>query len=267
MNTPLSSLKSLVIDMDGVLWRGDTPLPGLNDLFDLLHTRQMPYMLATNNASKTQDQYVQKFAKFGVEISPDRVLTSSLATAEYLKMQFAPGTRIHVLGQDGIRQAVAAAGFELADQDVAAVVVGLDFSLTYEKLRTAALRINEGARFIGTNGDVTFPFEGGMAPGNGAILAALSAATGQKPITIGKPEPIVFELALNHLGADPAHTAMLGDRLETDILGASRANLKTILVLTGVSQQEDLAASDLKPDWVFSGIDALVEAMKIGSKQ
>ena len=260
-SSSLASLTALVIDMDGVLWRGDTPLPGLADLFTMLHTRHMPYMLATNNASKTQAQYVQKFAKFGIDISPERVLTSSLATAEYLKTQFEPGTRIHVLGQDGIRQAVSAAGFELADREVAAVVVGLDFSLTYEKLRTAALRINEGARFIGTNGDLTFPFEGGMAPGNGAILAALSAATGQQPVTIGKPEPIVFELALNHLGTDPAHTAMLGDRLETDILGASRANLKTILVLSGVSQQEDLATSNLEPDWIFSGIDALVEAM------
>ena len=107
MNTSLSSLKALVIDMDGVLWRGDTPLPGLNDLFDLLHRHQMPYMLATNNASKTQDQYVEKFAKFGVDISPDRVLTSSLATAEYLKTQFSTGTRIHVLGQDGIRHAAS----------------------------------------------------------------------------------------------------------------------------------------------------------------
>ena len=264
MNTQpsLNPIKALIIDMDGVLWRGETPLPGLNDLFDRLHTHQMPYMLATNNASKTQAQYVQKFAKFGIDISPDRVMTSSLATAEYLGTIYPAGTRLHVIGQDGIRQAVANAGFELADSEVSAVVVGLDFQLTYEKLRTAALLINEGAHFIGTNGDLTFPFEKGMAPGNGAILAALSAATGQKPTVIGKPEPIIFELALKHLGALPQETAMLGDRLETDILGAKRANLQTILVLTGVSQATDVAQSDIRPDWIFGGIDQLVAELK-----
>lgn len=257
----ITSIKSLIIDMDGVLWRGETPLPGLTDLFDFMHAQQMPYMLATNNATKTQAQYVQKFAKFNVEISPDRVLTSSIATAEYLKTQYAPGTRIHVLGQDGIRQATNDAGFELADSDVEAVVVGLDFELTYEKLRTATILINKGARFIGTNGDLTFPFEGGTAPGNGAVLAAISAATGQTPTTVGKPEQIVFQLALTKTGTPPEQTAMLGDRLETDILGGQRAGLKTILVLTGISKEADLPTSDVQPDWVFSGIDALVAAL------
>ncbi len=257
----LSEIKALVIDMDGVLWRGETALPGLTALFDILRQRQMPFMLATNNATKTQSQYVQKFAKFGIDMNPDRVMTSSLATAEYLKTQFSPGTRLHVVGQDGIRQAVAEAGFEIAEIKVAAVVVGLDFELTYEKLRTAVILINKGARFISTNADLTFPFEGGVAPGNGAILAAITAATGQKPISIGKPEPTIFELALGRLGTNPAQTAVLGDRLETDILGGQRAGLKTILVLSGVTQPEALATSEIKPDWVFSGIDKVAAAM------
>jgi 4-nitrophenyl phosphatase len=257
----LSTLKAMIIDMDGVLWRGDTALPGFTPFFEILRQRQMPFMLATNNASKTQAQYVQRFARLGVEISPDRVMTSSLATADYLKTQFAPGARIHVLGLDGIRQAVVEAGFELADTDVEAVVVGLDFELTYAKLRTATVLLNQGARFIGTNPDLTFPFEGGIAPGNGAILAALSAATGQKPTVIGKPEPTIFELALKRMDAGAAHTAMVGDRLETDILGGQRAGLKTILVLTGVTRPEELASSDIKPDWVFNNLDELVAMM------
>lgn len=256
----LSSLKGLIVDMDGVLWRGETSLPGFAPFFELLQRKQIPYILATNNATKTQDQYVQKFARLGVSISSKQVMTSSLATAEYLTSQYPGGTRIHVVGQDGIRQAIARAGFEIADSDVEAVVVGLDFEMTYDKLRRAAILINRGARFIGTNPDLTFPFEDGIAPGNGAILAAITAGTGQKPTIIGKPEKIIFELALEHLGLPADQAAMVGDRLETDIVGAQKTGLKTILVLSGVTQPHELDDSPIKPDWVFSGIDALVRA-------
>ena len=257
----LTAIKALIIDMDGVLWRGDTPLPGFVPFFERLGQKQMPFILATNNASKTQAQYVQKLAKLGVQVSPDKIMTSSLATADYLKTQFRPGSKIYVIGTDGIRQAVAEAGFEIAEREVEAVVVGLDFGLTYDKLRTATLLINQGARFIGTNPDLTFPFEGGESPGNGAILAALSAATGQKPMVIGKPEPTIFHLALQRMGAAPDQTAMLGDRLETDILGGQQAGLKTILVLTGITRPEELAGSTIKPDWVFNSLDELAAMM------
>jgi len=258
-STSLANIKSLIIDMDGVLWRGSTTLPGLTAFFDFLRRRNIPFTLATNNASKTQAQYVQRFAGLGVTISPNEVMTSSLATAEYLKMQHPTGTRIYVIGQDGIHHALVEAGFVITDQDAAAVVAGIDFELTYDKLKKAVLQINKGARFIGTNPDVTFPIEGGFAPGAGSILAAISAATGQKPSIIGKPEATMFKIAIQRMKANPAHTAMLGDRLETDILGAQRAGLKSVLVLSGVTQPEDLENSDIKPDWVFSGIDELVE--------
>jgi 4-nitrophenyl phosphatase len=260
----LRDLQALVIDMDGVLWRGETPIAGLNSFFDFLQSRPIPFTLATNNARKTQEQYVQTLARFGVKISPEVVMTSSLASAEYLKTQFATGSRIHAVGQDGIRQAIIDAGFEIANTDVEAVVVGLDFELTYDKLKKATMLINQGARFIGTNPDLTFPFEYGIAPGNGAILAALTAATGQKPAIIGKPGAIMFELALKRMGTDGAHTAMVGDRLETDILGGQRAGLKTILVLTGISQPEELPESEIKPDWVFQDIAELTESWQAG---
>lgn len=246
--------------MDGVLWRGNALLPGFKPLFDFLRRRRISFTLASNNSSRTQRQYAQKFAGFGVTISPQQVMTSSLATAEYLKTVYPPGTGVYVIGQDGIRQALTAAGFAIAEEGAAAVVVGLDFELTYAKLKTATVLINNGAAFIGTNPDRTFPFEGGIAPGNGAILAAISAATGQQPTVIGKPGRAMFTVALNRMGTGPGHTAMLGDRLETDILGGRQAGLKTILVLSGVTRPEDLAHSDLQPDWVFTGIDALLEA-------
>lgn len=256
-STSLSNIQALIIDMDGVLWRGDTALPGLSDFFAFLRANNIPFTLATNNARKTQDQYVQRFAGLGIEIFPKEVMTSSLATAEYLKTQYPPETRMYVVGEDGIHQALTDAGFVISEENVAAVVAGIDFELTYNKLKIATLQINKGARFIGTNPDLTFPFEDGFAPGAGSILAAISAATGKQPAIIGKPESTMFEVALQRMKTDPARTAMIGDRLETDILGAQRAGLKTILVLSGIAQPEDLKNSDIKPDWVFRGIDEL----------
>lgn len=256
----LHDLSALIVDMDGVLWRGETPLPGFADFFAFLRRRGIPFVLATNNARKTPARYVARFARFGVPISEREVMTSSLATAEYLRTRYPPGTPVYVIGQEGIRQALTDAGFTLRDDGAEAVVVGLDFTLTYDKLRRATVLINRGAAFIGTNPDRTFPFEGGLAPGNGAILAALTAATGREPVIVGKPGRVMFDVALRRLDADPARTAMLGDRLETDIAGGRQAGLKTILLLSGVTRPEDVPASQWQPDWVFSGIDALLEA-------
>jgi len=257
----LSDIRAFAIDADGVLWHGETALPGFIDFFALLRQNDIPFAIVTNNATKTQQNIVDKFARLGVKIAPHEVVTSSIATAEYLKTQYPAGTQLHAIG-DGLRHALTSAGFVLADDNVEAVVVGMDFTIDYPRLRTAALLINAGARFIGTNPDKSFPFEGGFAPGNGAILAALSTATDVDPFIIGKPETPMFEIALRHLKSDVAHTAMLGDRLETDILGGQRAGLKTILVLSGITSAEMLTQSDIQPNWVFSGIDQLVDALK-----
>jgi len=266
-------IQALIIDMDGVLWRGDTPLPGLNNFFDFLHTQNIPYMLATNNASKTRSQYRQKFAKFGVTIDPSRVMTSSLATAAYLQNEFPKGSRIFVIGGDGIQQAVQEAGFTLLNnvsQPADAVVGGIDFDINYDKLKYATLHIQRGARFVGTNGDLTFPAEEGYYPGAGSILTAIQAATQVKPVVIGKPEPLMFEIAMQKLGSRPENTAMLGDRLETDILGGKRAGLATFLVTTGVDNQEAIAQKGIEPDLVFSGLEELVETWRretVGNSQ
>lgn len=257
----LSDIHAFAIDADGVLWHGEKALPGFIDFFAFLRQNNIPFAIVTNNATKTQQDIVNKFARLGVEIAPHEIVTSSIATAEYLKTQYPVGTRLHAIG-NGARHALEEAGFVLADDNVEAVVVGMDFTIDYPRLRTAALLINAGARFIGTNSDRSFPFEGGFAPGNGAILAALSAATDVSPFIIGKPESPMFEIALRHLKSDAVHTVMLGDRLETDILGGQRAGLKTILVLSGVTSAEMLAQSDTQPDWVFEGIDTLVDTLK-----
>ena len=256
----LKDIQALIIDMDGVLWLGQTPLPGLVDFFDFLQGRAIPFILATNNASKTPWQYVQKLAGFGVTINSEQVLTSSLATAAYLSHEFQAGSRVYVVGQDGLREALEAAGFIVlndASQPADIVAAGVDFTLTYDRLKYATLLIRRGARFVGTNADLTFPAEEGAIPGAGAILAAIQAATGTTPTVIGKPERFMFDIAVEKMGSDPHHTAMLGDRLETDILGGQRAGLKTILVTSGIDNEETISTKEIYPDAIFSGIDEL----------
>lgn len=257
----LHNIRALIIDMDGVLWLDDTPLPGLIPFFDFLHRQDISFILATNNASKTPTQYVQKLARFGVTVNPENVLTSPLATAAYLQGELKPGAPVYVVGQEGLHEAMQQAGFVVlpdASQPAAVVIAGVDFTLTYDKLKYAALHIQRGARFVGTNGDLTFPGAEGELPGAGSILAAIQAATGVKPITIGKPERLMFDIAVAKMGSDPAHTAMLGDRLETDILGGQRAGIKTILVTTGIDNEATTHEKGIYPDAIFSGLEALI---------
>jgi 4-nitrophenyl phosphatase len=250
--------------MDGVLWLGDTPLPGLVEFFDFLRRRSIPFILATNNASKTPHQYTEKLAGFGVAVKPEEILNSSLAAAAYLKREFASGAPIHLLGMDGLYEAVAAAGFTIvpdASRPVEAVVAGADFKLTYDKLKYAALLIQRGARFIGTNPDLTYPFVEGLAPGAGAILAALEATTGVAPIIIGKPKPFMFEVAMEMMGSTPNQTAMLGDRLETDILGGQQAGVTTILLTTGIDNEATIPQKGIAPDLVLHSLAEVVAAL------
>lgn len=256
----LLDIQAVMLDMDGVLWRGDEPFPGLEPFFDDLHDRGIPFILATNNSTKTVEAYVERLNGYGFRATADNVITSAVATAEYLRTHYPQGTRVFLVGEGGLRSIMEAAGFVPASTDVAVVVVGMDRTLTYDKLKAASYLINDGARFIGTNGDRTFPMPDGLAPGAGAVLAAVAASTGQAPYIIGKPEAYMYDLALQRLQVPAAHTLMIGDRLETDILGAQRAGLRTALVLSGVTTPEMLADSDIRPDLVFDDLRALFEA-------
>jgi len=271
-----TNIKAMIIDMDGVLWHGPIPVPGLINFFSTLRELDIRFILATNNASQTPNQYVSKLAKMGVSVSIDEILTSGMATAIYLSEYADPtSTRVFVVGEDGARLPLLEKGFTLTDlYDVKTnlqaglnlgadiVVCGKDETLTWHKLATATLNIRSGAKFIATNADTTLPTELGVILGNGAILAALETATGVKPIVVGKPEPIMYRQALALLGSESESTIAIGDRLETDILGAVRANLRSLLVLTGISTAEDLASCAFKPTWVMEDIRAVTEALR-----
>ncbi len=251
----LRSIKSFIIDMDGVLYRGEESLPGAQEFLSHLREQGIPFILATNNSTRTPRQYVAKLKAMGIEVTEERILTSALATALYLCQVAPPRAKVYVVGEKGLVAAVKEQGFLITDEAVDFVVVGLDFQLTYEKLKIATLATRAGARLVGTNPDTTLPNEEGIVPGSGAILAALEAATGVSPLIIGKPEPILLRLAMEKLATTPHCTAIIGDRLETDILGGKEAGLTTVLVLSGISRREELKTSTFQPDLVFDDID------------
>jgi molybdenum cofactor cytidylyltransferase len=253
-----SSIKSLIIDLDGVLYRGDKAIDGAKEFIVLLQREEIPFLLLTNNSTRTPGQYVEKLARMGIAIKESDVLTSAQATALYLERIAQPGARVYAIGEEGLRAALRDK-YTLAEEEADFVVVGMDRGLTYEKLKTATLLIRSGARFIATNPDKTLPTEEGLTPGNGAIIAALEAATGVAPFVVGKPEPAIFDLALARMGVDKKGAAVIGDRLETDILGGRRAGLITILVLSGATSRQELENSPVKPDLVFEDVRQLYE--------
>jgi 4-nitrophenyl phosphatase len=254
----LRNITHLIIDMDGVLYRGNEPLPGLRPFFAFLRQKPIPFILATNNSTHTPEQYVDKLGRMGVEVSPPEILTSGQATARALAREYPPGTRVHVFGMPSLQEALRTEGFVLADEDVAVVVASMDRAVTYEKLKRATLLIRGGARFFATNQDPTYPSEEGLLPGTGTMIAALETASGVKPTVIGKPEPAMFELAMVQMGARPETTATIGDRLETDIAGGQRAGLTTICVLSGASSRAEVEA--FGPDYIFEDIADLLRA-------
>jgi 4-nitrophenyl phosphatase len=257
----LSTIRGVISDMDGVLWRGDEPLPGMTAFFDLMRTRAIPFVLATNNSSRTRADYVAKLAHLGIGgLQEAQIVTSGTTTVDYLCRMYPPGTRVHVLGGDGLKAMTTAAGFTLADSDARVVVAGIDFNLTYERLKTAAMLIRAGADFIGTNNDATFPKPEGLVPGAGSILAALRTATGREPRVMGKPGAPMFESALALLGTAAGETLMIGDRLDTDIVGADALGLPTALVLTGVTERAQLADSPVQPCGIYDGLTGLLNA-------
>ena len=255
----LTRIRQLIIDMDGVLYHESDPMPSLVNFFDFLRQRDIRFVLATNNSTRTPQQFVEKMAGMGVRIRPADLITSAQATAAHLREIAPPGTPVYAVGQVGLTTALQEAGFLLDSHRAEFVVAGLDTSVTYEKLRTATLLIRQGAAFIGTNPDATLPTPEGLAPGAGSILAAIQTATGVAPKIIGKPEPTMYRQAMARLGANPADTAALGDRLETDILAAQRTGVLSLLVLSGATNRALLAGSEIQPDLVFEDIADLQE--------
>lgn len=264
----LDRIETFLIDGDGVLWRGDRALPGLDHFFDVMRQREMGWALLTNNNTRTVGEYLTKLAGLGIEADAGQIFSSSTATAAYLEKRYGTGAPVHAVGMSGVIETLQDAGFlvsfgeEMPDHDVVAVAAGMDRGLTFDKAKVATRLILGGAEFVATNTDGTFPTPNGLSPGTGMVIGALKGTTGVNPTVIGKPEKAIFEAALEALSADKATTAMIGDRLETDILGAQRLGIHTIGVLSGVTTREEMATSDIQPDVVFESIAELAEVLE-----
>jgi 4-nitrophenyl phosphatase len=254
-------ITSLIIDMDGVLWRADQPIGDLPAIFDRIEQLGLQFVLATNNSSRTPAQYVEKLQRFGVSIAPTLVLTSAIAAAMYLHRRFPQGGKVYIIGEQGLYQALQEKGFQPDHDNALAVVVGIDRQFNYTKLSQATRLVRNGALLIGTNPDRTFPTPEGLAPGAGTQLAALEAATDVQPIITGKPQPEMYRVALDILGATPEETLVIGDRPETDIAGGQSLGCRTALVLSGVTTPEAARQWSPPPDLILPDLRAVVEAL------
>jgi len=248
--------------MDGVVWRGDAPIGDLAATFHRIRERGLKFVFATNNSTKTSEQYVAKLKDFGVDIEPWQVVTSSQAAARAVAQTYPRGTKALVIGEDGLRIPLEQEGFEIVSlagaPQAEVVVMGMDRGVSFEKLSEATLLIRQGVRFYATNMDKTFPTPRGQIPGAGAWASVITIATDVEPIVAGKPFPFLMELSLERLGARKEETLVVGDRLETDIAAGQRVGCPTALVLSGVSTKEQAAEWEPEIDIVADDLITLI---------
>lgn len=261
MTPSLHAYRYAIIDVDGVLRRSKQALPGAREFLPWLDGRGIDYRIVTNNSMSTPAQLVATFAGMGIITDERHVISSATGAAWYLKRIAPNGGHIYIIGEDGIRQALLGDGlFTLNDQHADFVVTAIDRQFSYDKLTTACNLLRGGARFIATNTDATYPLEVGLIPGSGAIVAAVQVGSGVTPTVIGKPGPILMDMALDQMGATKEQTIAVGDRLDTDIVGAEAFGMASIMVLTGINSRQDIAASPCKPTFVFEGLPELMQA-------
>ena len=255
----IPGLKALILDMDGVIWRGNQPLGDLPGIFAEFKRLGYRTVLATNNATLSDEQYLTKLQQFGVELEDWQIISSPDVAGNYLKRRYPDGGPVFSVGEVGMIDTLAKYGFYQDEKDVLAVVAGLDRQVTYDKLARATTLIRSGAMFIGTNADRTLPMPEGLMPGAGAILAAIEAATDVQPIVVGKPEPEIYLFALERLQTSPAETLIVGDRLDTDIIGAQKIGCHTALLLSGVANEADARSWQPAPDIIATDLTGLLE--------
>lgn len=256
-----SNIKALILDMDGVIWKGDAPIGDLAAIFKRIRERGLKFAFATNNGTKTPEDYQKILAGFGVDVGAAQIVTSALGIAFMLSQKYPRGTKIFVIGEEGIRVALEEKGFEVVGVEDApqseAVVMGIDRSVNFQKIAEATLLVRAGRPFYTTNTDRTFPTPRGEIPGSGAWVSVVSMATRTDPIVAGKPFPYLMELALERLGTLKEETLVVGDRLETDIAAGQAVGCPTALVLSGVGTREE--AKDWKPTIIAESLWKLVE--------
>jgi 4-nitrophenyl phosphatase len=238
-------IRGIILDLDGTVYHGDSEVPGASGFVRRAADQGRRCLFVTNRASRTPGEIAAHLRDYNIPCEPGDVLTSAEATARHLG-----GGRVYCIGGQGLRQALMNAGFTVTADSPDHVVVSFDTGFDYEKLATAARLIRGGARYVATNPDKALVTDQGLMPGTGSIVAAVTTACGVEPLIVGKPERLIFDIAVARLGLPKEEVVAVGDNLETDIPAGHRAGIRTVLLLTGVSSREDLAGAPVQPTWV-----------------
>jgi NagD protein len=249
----MEGINNYLIDMDGVLVRGSTLIPGAIEFIQRLRIHNIPFLIFTNNSQYTPRDLQMRLTYLGLDLPPDVIFTSALATAQFLHNQ-RPGGSAYVIGESGLTTALHGIGYVLTDQEPEYVVLGETTTYSFERITRAIRFILAGARLIATNPDVAGPGEGGIVPATGAVAALISTATGVKPYFVGKPNPLMMRMALRTLGAHSEDSAMIGDTMNTDIVAGTESGLRTILVLTGVTARDQVERFPYRPTWIRDSV-------------
>lgn len=250
----MKKYKGYLIDLDGTMYRGSERIREAEGFVRLLIEKEIPYLFVTNNSSRTPEQVAEKLRSYDIPAKESQVFTTSQATANYIYNREKNAT-VFVIGEEGLKKAISDRGLIVADEQAQFVVMGIDRSISYEKLAVACLAVRNGAAFISTNGDIAIPTERGLLPGNGSLTAVVAVSTQTQPVFIGKPEAIIMDQALEVLGTTKEETLMVGDNYDTDIMAGMNAGMDTLLVHTGVTTKEHLDGYENKPTYVIDSLD------------
>jgi NagD protein len=248
-----------LIDMDGVIYRGNELIPGADRFIAELLAREIPFLFLTNNSQRTRRDVAVKLRRLGIDVTDDHIFTCAMATARFLAAQKPNGTA-YVIGEGGLLHALHHNGYSVVDQDPDYVVVGEGRAISFEMMEAAVRMIDAGAKLIATNPDPNCPTAQGLRPGCGAVVAMLEAATGRRAFSVGKPSPVMMRMARKQLGLASARTTMIGDTMETDILGGVQLGYRTILALSGGTRQEDIPRFAFRPDLVVNSVADLTDS-------
>ena len=265
----LDKFETLLLDLDGVIYEGKNSIVDAVESIAFLKAKGVQVGYITNNASRTSDAITEQLESFGLELDADDVITSAQAGAQLLTDLVPQGSKVLVVGGEGLRSNVSLAGFQVVESSKdspAAVIQGFDPSVGWQQLAEASYAIQQGAKWVATNQDWTIPREEGLAPGNGTLVSAVHTAVGQLPVVAGKPEKAIFETALSHFGTSSA--IYIGDRLDTDVLGANKAGIGSALVMTGVTTRKELLAAraDSRPSYILGTLKDLLSSYQVPIK-
>ncbi len=249
----LREKKGFICDMDGVIYHGNRLLPGVKEFVEWLYREKKEFLFLTNSSERSPRELQQKLARMGLEVDERHFYTSALATAKFISQQ-APGCGVYCIGAPGLFNALYDAGITINDVDPDYVIVGETQNYNYDSIVTAIRLVNKGAKLIGTNTDLTGPSESGILPACRAMIAPVELATGKNAYYVGKPNPLMMRTGLRLLGVHSEEAAIVGDRMDTDIIAGIESGLDTVLVLSGVTTRQEMEKFPYRPRLVLNGV-------------